>query len=104
MDKDVELSEQSCNAASARVVMLEAFVNALKDRHAPAVVLLSHAIRHPHTIETQNAILMNASEVGLLNQVARNDFVMSGFGIVVQALFFDNWSNLVAIQTFHALH
>ena len=104
MHKDVELSEQGGNGGSAAVVMLEAVVHTLQDAHAPAIVLLPRAIRQPDAVKPQNPVLVDGAEIGLLDQIARNDLVVRCLGIVIQAVFADDRRNLMPIQAVHALH
>ena len=70
MNEHIEFGEEGRHGRGARVVMLETFVHALQHAHSPAVVLLTNAIREPNAIETQNAILVNTNEIGLLDQIA----------------------------------
>ena len=77
--------------------MAEAIINHLQIAHSPPIVTLSNAIGQPVTVEAQYSIFVDVGEVGLGNQVASNNLVVSGFGIVVDVFFGDDWCNLIPV-------
>ena len=104
MHKDVKFSKKRGCRTNTSGIETKAVINTLQTAHSPSIVPLPDPVGKPFPIKSQNPVFVDVGELWLANEVARNDLIVSGLGIVVETFLANHWGNLPAIKHFHAFN